>query len=105
LPPLAQVEVPVIEHRAVPKPKPAPATLVGQTEAQVLAFLGTPDLKRHEAPAEMWRYGDEDCGVHLFFYEADGTMSVKHVETRLAKASGLTEAECLDTLRHRAEAD
>jgi hypothetical protein len=102
LPPLAQVEVPVIEHKEVPKPKPSPAVLVGQTEDQVLAFLGTPDLRRREAPAEIWRYGDEDCGVHLFFYDADGAMSVRHVDTRLARDSDLTEAECLDTLRHRA---
>jgi|GEM_PF-4983012 len=101
LPPLAQVEVPVIERRAVPAPKPAPTTLLGQTREEVAAYLGDPDLKRRESPAEIWRYGDESCGVHLFFYENDGVMVVQHVETRLADDSELDEAECLDSLRHR----
>ena len=100
LPPLARVPVPAMEPRPLPpKPKPEPAVLVGQTEDEVLAFLGRPDLARREAPAEIWRYGDETCGIHLFFYHDGEVLKVTHVETRIDGSGPETPAQCLDTLR------
>lgn len=101
LPPLAQVEVPAVQHRAVPPPRPDPIILVGKTENDIRAYLGEPDLTRREGPGEIWRYGDESCGIHLFFYEDQGMMEVEHVETRVDGKSGLKEADCLDRLRRQ----
>lgn len=101
LPPLARVSVPAVETRPVPAPppKPEPASLVGRTEKEVMAFLGTPDLARREAPAEIWRYGDATCGIHLFFYHDGDGLKVTHVETQLGDKGPETPAQCLDDLR------
>lgn len=104
LPPLARVEVPAIEPREIPAPKPAPASLAGKADSEVLLFLGPPDLARREDPALLWRYGDERCGIHLFLYEEDSVFRVTHVETRLDGTGPRSPADCLDSLRRRPEA-
>jgi hypothetical protein len=105
LPPLAEVEVPQIDYL---QPQPtgeapaAPSTLEGETEAAIRAYLGEPALKRREDPAEIWRYGDENCGVHLFFYETEGSMRVEHADTVIAKGRTMTPAQCLSDLHQKA---
>jgi len=42
--------------------------LVGLTGAELEALLGTPELRRREIPAELWRYGGEECLLHVFLY-------------------------------------
>lgn len=103
LPPLATIEVPEIETRTIPRPKPKPASLVGQDDAAIRAALGNPAIVRSEPPAEVWRYGDGACGLLLFFYPEAGTMRVKHVEARLNGAGPESPAECLHLLRRQAE--
>ena len=42
--------------------------LVGLTGAELEALLGTPELRRREVPAELWRYSGEECLLHVFLY-------------------------------------
>jgi hypothetical protein len=73
-------------------------TLAGLKPAEVLAMLGTPDLKRTEPPAELWQYRAADCVLNLFFYDGASGYRLTHVEAwqRSLAAGGGVPARCHD---------
>jgi hypothetical protein len=88
---------------SAPRPEGAPhATdinkLAGLKPAEVLAMLGTPDLKRTEPPAELWQYRAADCVLNLFFYDGASGYRLTHVEAwqRSLAAGGGIPARCHD---------
>jgi hypothetical protein len=48
-----------------------PEALMHMTEMQVSYLLGTPAMKRSEAPAEIWQYRAPSCVLDVYFYEND----------------------------------
>jgi hypothetical protein len=61
-------------HPALALAQPAPATnphttaaLLGRSEADVRARLGTPEIARREAGGAMWTYREETCALFVFF--------------------------------------
>lgn len=62
---------------------PEAAALLGLDPAALEARLGPPALRRHDTPAEYWRYLDEDCALDLFLYPgAGGAPRVVHARFR-----------------------
>jgi hypothetical protein len=43
------------------------AALMGKSEADVRARLGTPEIARREAGGAMWTYREETCALFVFF--------------------------------------
>lgn len=48
-----------------------PDALMHMTEMQVSYLLGSPEMKRSEAPAEVWQYRTSSCVLDVYFYEND----------------------------------
>lgn len=48
-----------------------PEALMHMTEMQVSYLLGTPAMKRSEAPAEIWQYRSPSCVLDVYFYAND----------------------------------
>jgi len=48
-----------------------PDALMHMTEMQVSYLLGTPAMKRSEAPAEIWQYRAPSCALDVYFYDND----------------------------------
>ena len=63
---------------------PSPNALVGLSSQDVRAQLGEPDLLRRDDPAQVWRYDDGSCALHVFLYrpENGGTPTVAYAEIR-----------------------
>jgi hypothetical protein len=43
------------------------AALIGMSEAEVRARLGTPEIARKEAGGAMWTYRETSCALFVFF--------------------------------------
>ncbi len=76
-----------------PDRAPAPRTLLGLENHQVLALLGEPSFTRRDDPAQIWQYRDSTCVLDVFLYrpEGGGAYRVTHVEVRghgVIKVSG-----------------
>jgi hypothetical protein len=85
-----------------------PGTLIGLDSAGVEAMLGPPDLRRREAPAELWQYRNEACVLDLYLY-ADGAGAPATVADVAARARTTAPAggpvdtpRCLGALVSRA---
>ena len=63
---------------------PSPDALIGLTPQDVRAQLGEPDLLRSDDPAQVWRYDDGFCALHVFLYrpENGGAPTVAYAEIR-----------------------
>lgn len=59
-----------------------PAQLLGQSNDQVQALLGTPRLVRRDGPAEIWQYRASDCILDVFLYSGGSSATVRHVDLR-----------------------
>ena len=71
--------------------------LTGLRQPEILAMLGTPDLKRLEPPAELWQYRTADCVLNLFFYREQGGYRLVHAETwQRSLAGSALPAQCHD---------
>ena len=70
---------------------------------EVMEILTHPNLKRREAPAEVWQYAGSDCVLHVFFFprESDGQILVKHVEATGVKGQKFSTNACLAHLLER----
>jgi len=76
---------------------PSLQDLTGLHQSEILAMLGTPDLKRLEPPAELWQYRAADCVLNLFFYrEQQGYRLVRAETWQRSLAGDATPAQCHD---------
>jgi hypothetical protein len=58
---------PVVAATLPPRPTLPPNSLLNQSEAQVRARLGQPQIARREAGGAMWTYAGEACALMVFF--------------------------------------
>lgn len=70
----------------------------GQTGKEILAALGEPDYRRHEAPAEVWQYYGRGCVLDLFLYNGSGGQRVSYVELRSRNFNADPASDCLPLL-------
>ena len=86
-------------------PPDDPKALIGHSGREVAGWLGEPQLKRRDPPAQMWQYRTPACVVDFFLYGAtasngatqdDAALSVSHVEVRPREANARA---CLSAIR------
>jgi hypothetical protein len=58
-------------------------------------WLGEPNLRRPEGPAEIWLYAGQDCALDLILYREGSGLRVAHAAARASGATPQTEATCL----------
>ncbi len=75
---------------------PAPSTLSGLDQGQVVNLLGPPPFKRKDNPAEIWQYRAPACVLDLVLYRAgkSGSFRVRHFEARGRGKNGVSEKDC-----------
>jgi hypothetical protein len=106
----APVPASVVPRPARPVPGPAvpippspprgePADFLNLPQANVRAMLGAPQFTRQDGATEMWRYDGAQCRAFIFFYGAQGSETVRHVETLPAGATSAADPLCLSALR------
>lgn len=79
--------------------------MLGAAPTTLLAELGAPQLKRREAPAEIWQYRGEGCVLDFFLYDNGGPeIEVIHLEARDAAAEKTDPEPCFAELRRRHQA-
>lgn len=83
---------------ALPPVDDDPAQLMGLDRNGVNALLGTPDLIRREAPAEIWQYVGGDCVFDVVLYERGQHFAVSYLEARDVTAAVLPPRPCLNQL-------
>ena len=54
---------------------------------------------RKDNGTEMWRYDGTSCKAFFFFYAANNTMTVKHVETLPRGSDIAADSTCLASLQ------
>jgi hypothetical protein len=91
-------------HRAF-KPL-SPNNLIGQNQERLIRLLGAPSFKRRDAPAEIWRYRNQNCLLDLYLYPPEGSgaaraLQVTFIEARTPQGPGAQVASCLNALRNR----
>ena len=62
--------------------QPSLASLIGRTQIEIRAALGSPQFKRFDVPAQIWQYRQSRCVLYLFLYPSTRGLSVSHLETR-----------------------
>ena len=81
-------------------PPEEPGALIGHSGREVAGWLGEPQLKRRDPPAQMWQYRTPACVVDFFLYGAagadDAAHEVSHVEIRPREANA---GACLSAIR------
>lgn len=101
-------ERPPAEQSSIEPPPPteqpppiAPERLVGLTEDQTRALIGSPAAVRDEPPAKVWTYGSAGCGLDVFFYLdlASKTFKALTYEVTPKGAHGLQGSACLASLQ------
>lgn len=76
--------------------------MLGAEPDRLLAELGEPQLKRREAPAEIWQYRGEACVLDFFLYDNGGPeIEVIHLEARDATAAKTDPRACFAGLLRR----
>jgi hypothetical protein len=96
-------DAPVSLAVAGPRP-PAGAEfkqLAGFSGTELRRLLGTPDFRRHEAPAEIWQYRGADCVLSLFLYRKSGQYRVAYAEILDRDTVGMSPSSCYDGLLAR----
>ena len=87
---------------AVIPPQPAinddPNQLMGLDRGGLAALLGSPDLVRREAPAEIWQYVTADCVFDVVLYARGQIYAVSYLEARDAAALPQPPRPCLNRL-------
>lgn len=72
-----------------------PQTLVGLTVSQAGALLGEPELRRQEAPAEVWQYRTDWCVLDLYLYREGGDRKVVYTEARHRSRGEVDPRRCV----------
>src|SRR5258706_16120031 len=69
--------------------------LVGLDSTIVEQRLGSPALRRRDAPAELWQYRSPLCVMDLFLYSDGRSFKVTHVELRSRSVEQVQAPTCL----------
>ena len=81
-----------------------PRDLVGKSDAQVRASLGTPAFRRADGPAQVWQYRGPACLLDVFLYKEAAGFRVKHAELRRRGGTTMADGPCLaDAITNRAK--
>ncbi len=75
-----------------------PQRLMGIGPGALGAILGTPELVRREAPAEIWQYRNSNCVLDVFLYDTAGRREVTYIEARDGAAQRIEARACLNEL-------
>ena len=79
-----------------------PDTLIGLDRAALRALLGVPPFVRRDSAAQLWRYRNKNCVLHLFLYRngnaAAGKLTVRHYEVRDPVGAPVAARSCLSAL-------
>jgi hypothetical protein len=75
--------------------------LKGLSATQVRTVLGSPAIRRRDAPAEIWQYRGHACTLDVFLYDETGGPKVAHTAVR--SASGVSDRDCVDELTAKAK--
>jgi len=86
------------QQAALPPIDDDPAQLMGLDRDGVGALLGTPNLVRREAPAEIWQYFAGDCVFDVVLYERGAGYAVSYLEARDTAAAVQPPRPCLGKL-------
>ncbi|MEQ8357409.1 MAG: hypothetical protein RH942_17880 [Kiloniellaceae bacterium] len=98
--PVADAE-PAPQTAALPPQQPInddPVQLLGLNRSGVAALLGSPDLIRREAPAEIWQYVSKDCVFDVVLYARGQDYAVSYTEARDVSAAVQAPRPCLNRL-------
>ena len=96
--PVAAVTAPAPRVAALPPVDDDPNKLLGLNRDGLSALLGTPDLIRRDAPAEIWQYLASDCVFDVVLYQRGADYAVSYLEARDATAAVLPARTCLNQL-------
>lgn len=96
--PSPAVVAPAPQVAALPPIDDDPAQLMGLDRDGLNALLGTPDLIRRDAPAEIWQYVGGDCVFDVVLYESGTGYAVSYLEARDAAAAVQPPRPCLNQL-------
>lgn len=69
--------------------------LVGLDSNSIEQRLGSPALRRRDAPAELWQYRSPLCVMDLFLYSEGGAFRVTHVELHSRSVEQVQAPSCL----------
>ena len=87
------------QSASLPRPRVAAlrttTELVGLDSTMVEQRLGTPALRRRDAPAELWQYRSPLCVMDLFLYSDGRGFKVTHVELRSRTVEQVQAPTCL----------
>jgi hypothetical protein len=73
----------------------AASELVGIESTMVEQRLGSPALRRRDAPAELWQYRSPFCVMDVFLYSDGRSSKVMHVELHPRSAEQIPAPACL----------
>jgi hypothetical protein len=73
----------------------AASELVGLESTMVEQRLGSPALRRRDAPAELWQYRSPVCVMDVFLYSDGRSSKVMHVELHPRSAEQIPAPACL----------
>lgn len=94
---------------AAPAAPSGPDRLIGLDQPAVAELLGEPRSRAEAPPATIWRYGDNDCEVDVYFYLdlQSQAMRALHYEVRSHDLPERSAQRCYDALlaERRAHAD
>jgi hypothetical protein len=76
-------------------PAPAPLKLIGTSDQDLRARLGTPAAEREVGPARVWTYRGRDCAVDLWLYFDTARAGFYALEQELSGAAATSES-CLN---------
>ena len=68
------------------------------TSAEILLFLGKPEFKRLDGPAQIWQYRQDICVLYMFLYPSYDGHAVSHIETLSHIDKHISQSKCFDNI-------
>jgi hypothetical protein len=90
----APAQTAALPRAAVPALRAA-SELVGLDSTTIEQRLGTPVLRRRDAPAELWQYRSPLCVMDVFLYSDGRSFKVMHVELHSRSVEQVQAPTCL----------
>ncbi|MBM08928.1 MAG: hypothetical protein CMF69_05025 [Magnetovibrio sp.] len=73
-------------------------SLISLTASEILSLLGAPQFKRVDAPAQIWRYHNNECILYLFLYPSSNSLTVAHLETLSRNHKHIPQKKCFSQI-------